>query len=567
MRATCTIRVLFKACGGSLTQTERIKAMTKRIKKAAVVAFALLFATTSLYTAPTALAGEEKPEEGSAVHANIETFQKNYELTIDQKKEAIDTIERAVATVTDTDMSDLEKYYRLALWENDRATYDNEFWSGRYYMEHYRHQWDAYGVLFDKSVCAGIAITYACLCHAAGLPCKFVRLYPEKLDHTINYIPNINGNSYYMDVTEALMFMSKETNPWGDDVDKDFAHIKQECTSHCFEYREKPDPFDEPGKDDVIQDKDDDTPKKDYRDKIEEEKKEEGTESFFTLGLKDCFKTTYYNWYNEYALHKNTDKDFVEPYVELGSGKRGVNYAKYSEYPTQFSDTEKPGLWFLEDFYKDPKLMEYKIRNKELDEQLVNLKGIEGGFEADNAKELEGVLRNTIFAEYYPSVNEKTGEIVTEDEYLTDEMEFTLKCDSFDKAKHKAKVTMTGKGDYKGSLQFTVKLKYDNPMKASGKTVTIKRGKLKKKAQTIGHAKAISVTKAMGGAEFKLVSAKKGTKNFKKSFKINPETGDVTVAKGLKKGTYKVKAKVRAWGNDNYKMSGWKTVTIKVKVK
>ena len=37
--------------------------------------------------------------------------------------------------------------------------------------------------------------------------------------------------------------------------------------------------------------------------------------------------------------------------------------------------------------------------------------------------------------------------------------------------------------------------------------------------------------------------------------------------KGLKKGSYKVKVKVKAMGNANYKASVWKPVTFKVIVK
>ena len=44
-------------------------------------------------------------------------------------------------------------------------------------------------------------------------------------------------------------------------------------------------------------------------------------------------------------------------------------------------------------------------------------------------------------------------------------------------------------------------------------------------------------------------------------------TGKVTVKKGLKKGTYNVKVKVKALGNNNYKASVTKTVTFKVKIK
>lgn len=106
-------------------------------------------------------------------------------------------------------MSDLEKYYRLAVWENKRAKYDWKFWDGSYNFELYRHQWDSYGVLTEKSVCVGIAITYAILCHAADLPCKFVRTDPKKVDHTVNYIPDINGNAYCIDVTENTFLMSQ----------------------------------------------------------------------------------------------------------------------------------------------------------------------------------------------------------------------------------------------------------------------------------------------------------------------------------------------------------------------
>ena len=39
------------------------------------------------------------------------------------------------------------------------------------------------------------------------------------------------------------------------------------------------------------------------------------------------------------------------------------------------------------------------------------------------------------------------------------------------------------------------------------------------------------------------------------------------IKKGLKKGTYKIKIKVRAAGNDQYKRSKWKKVTCKIKVR
>jgi len=45
------------------------------------------------------------------------------------------------------------------------------------------------------------------------------------------------------------------------------------------------------------------------------------------------------------------------------------------------------------------------------------------------------------------------------------------------------------------------------------------------------------------------------------------KTGKVTVRKGLKKGTYKVKVRIKAEGNANYRASAWKAVTFKVRVR
>ena len=536
--------------------------MIRPIKRTAAVFFSMLFATTMIFASPTALA-EEDMSEGTSVHADISTFEKNFDLTVEQKQYAINEIITAVNIVTDTDMSDLEKYYRLALWENDRASYDHDFWSGRYYMEYYRHQWDAYGVLTDKSVCAGIAITYACLCHAAGLPCKFVRLDPKKgLDHTINYIPDINGNAYLVDVTEADFILSEKASPFGVSVDKEFAFITKDCTNHTFEYIEKPDYIVNENK------KDDSSLKKDIIKEQEQEKETEGEVEYATYGtrIKDCFKTTYSAWFKEFALHQDTDKEFLEPYVEKGSGQRGVHYADYHDYPKQFSATEKPGIWFLEDFYRDPKTIESKIRNGELDEQLLKLH-TQPGYDCKNAEELATQVGYDLSPEYFPSVNSETGEIVPEEVYLNYDEDYKVTCDSFDEKNLKAVVTVTGIGKYKGSFKLSVKLKAPNPMTVTGKNTTVKYSKIKKKAQTIERAKVMDIKKPKGQSEFQLVSVKKGTKNFKKYFNIGMETGDVTIAKGLKKGTYKVKVKVRSYGDDKYKETSWKAVTFKIIVK
>ena len=75
--------------------------------------------------------------------------------------------------------------------------------------------------------------------------------------------------------------------------------------------------------------------------------------------------------------------------------------------------------------------------------------------------------------------------------------------------------------------------------------------------------------KADDKKSYTLVSAKKGSKSFKKYFKVNKTTGKVTIKKNkkMKKGIYKVKVKVKAAGNANYKASDMETLTFKIKVK
>ncbi len=99
-----------------------------------------------------------------------------------------------------------------------------------------------------------------------------------------------------------------------------------------------------------------------------------------------------------------------------------------------------------------------------------------------------------------------------------------------------------------------------NTLKVSGKTATVKYSKLKSAKQTLKASSVIKYTsKGQGIRTFTKVSGNS-------KITINKSTGKVTVKKGLKKGTYKVKIKVKAAGNANYK-AGTKTVTFTIKVK
>ena len=94
-------------------------------------------------------------------------------------------------------------------------------------------------------------------------------------------------------------------------------------------------------------------------------------------------------------------------------------------------------------------------------------------------------------------------------------------------------------------------------MKVKAVTKTVKAKALKKSRKVV---KAITVKNAKGKVTYKKVSPKN------KKFTVNKKTGKITIKKGLKKGTYKVKVKVRAAGNSKY-LPAAKTVTVKIRVK
>ena len=123
-------------------------------------------------------------------------------------------------------------------------------------------------------------------------------------------------------------------------------------------------------------------------------------------------------------------------------------------------------------------------------------------------------------------------------------------------------VTVTGIGAYNGTTKATFKInKAANPLAVKAKTVKVKFSAVKKKAQTLAVSKVVTFTKKGQGT----LTYAKASGN--KKITINKKTGKVTVAKGLKKGTYKVKVKIKAAGNANYKASAYKTVTFKIVIK
>ena len=100
----------------------------------------------------------------------------------------------------------------------------------------------------------------------------------------------------------------------------------------------------------------------------------------------------------------------------------------------------------------------------------------------------------------------------------------------------------------------------ENTMTVSGKTATVKASKVRKKAQKISASKLYSFSNPGVGTH--LFAKSSGNKKITVS-----GNGVITVKKGLKKGTYTVKVKVMATGDQTTANTSWQIVTVKVKVK
>lgn len=113
------------------------------------------------------------------------------------------------------------------------------------------------------------------------------------------------------------------------------------------------------------------------------------------------------------------------------------------------------------------------------------------------------------------------------------------------------------KGNYAGSKSCDYMIvKASNPASVKAAAKTVKYSAVKKNNVTVS---AITVNKAQGA-----VSYKKLTGNSK--ITVNSKSGKITVKKGLKKNTYKLKVRVSAKGNGNYK-SYSKDIVVTIKVK
>lgn len=358
--------------------------------------------------------------EAPSLQGEPDLFEKNFDLSPEQKEYTITACEKVVSEIINPEMSDLEKYYTLAIWANKHVVYDWDFWDGTYNYDFYSHQWDVYGAMKEdeKSVCVGISLFYSALCHAADLPCRFARLNPRYTDHVINYIPDINGKAYYVDITENVFLMSEKSgNSYGPLVDKEYSHITKDCTDTAFDYRS-----------------------------------EDG--SLSSTGIKDCYGKSYGDWFREYALHENTTKIFDTPYVEKGSGIAGTHYASYHDYRSDF--VEQTDVWFLDDFYRDPTAVKAKVLNREFDEQVLLVSGLKSNYDCDTLDELKAAVAQEISVKYFPTCED--GKIVARSAVLTNGVDYRITCKTDDSRDNIVEVTIEGTGAYSGAYRFRVTL-------------------------------------------------------------------------------------------------------------
>ena len=144
-------------------------------------------------------------------------------------------------------------------------------------------------------------------------------------------------------------------------------------------------------------------------------------------------------------------------------------------------------------------------------------------------------------------------------------------------------LTVTAAGSYQGQISASYVIgKAANPMQVKGKKVKMKARAKGKKAGLKAGSKAAKKAKTTAkkrkfkrsrilkitGAEGKLTFAKVkvNKKKFAGKFRIKKKTGRLIVKKGLKKGIYKIRIRVRAAGNGNYEPAV-KVVTCRVKVR
>lgn len=161
------------------------------------------------------------------------------------------------------------------------------------------------------------------------------------------------------------------------------------------------------------------------------------------------------------------------------------------------------------------------------------------------------------------AINLQVEELDTTDEVLVANSVVTSAGYSVVNSMKQVTLSESGKQIYSAPGTKTITAAKKNPLTLKAKTKAVKAKKLRKKSVSV---KPLSIKNAKG--KVKVVKVKSGTtKKIYKKIKVASKNGKITIKKGkYKKGTYKIKLKVTAFGNSTYKKAT-KTKVVKIKIK
>ena len=100
--------------------------------------------------------------------------------------------------------------------------------------------------------------------------------------------------------------------------------------------------------------------------------------------------------------------------------------------------------------------MEKKIKNKELDEQLLDITGVKGSYDCSDEEELANLVASDMAIRYFPS--SKDGEVIAKAANLTLDEDYSVTCSSFNPDNGKAELTIKGINEYDGIHTISVSL-------------------------------------------------------------------------------------------------------------
>ena len=152
---------------------------------------------------------------------------------------------------------------------------------------------------------------------------------------------------------------------------------------------------------------------------------------------------------------------------------------------------------------------------------------------------------------------------------LKEDADYTLMCSNASSTQVGTyTVLVVGKGNYEGTSSGATYeiVKASQSIKASNCSAVAKAKKAGKTRALAKNATVNLKAKAKVSAKTAVKYAKVGKAGGSK-IAVNAKTGKVTLKKGLKAGTYKLKVKLTAAADANYKAAKAKTITLAVKVK